>query len=106
MGTGAQEPLFAALATLTMPSLLLTGALDQKFTTIGGEMAAAMPNARQVVIPNAGHAAQTDQPAACATEVEAFLAAAGDGSVQSLESAQPAGSVQSLQSTKPEGVPA
>ncbi len=73
MGTGAQAPLFEILPRLTMPSLLLSGELDPKFTSIAAEMAAAMPDARRVVIAAAGHAAQTDQPELVAAEVINFL---------------------------------
>lgn len=55
LGTGSMPALWSALSRLELPSLILTGALDTKFTAIGREMAATMPRARHVVVPNAGH---------------------------------------------------
>ena len=73
MGNGAQPPLHDQLSDITMPSLLLAGALDQKFTAIAGEMAAAMPDARAVRVPGAGHAAHMEKAAYCARTITAFL---------------------------------
>ncbi len=65
MGVGAQEPLWARLAELDMPVLLVAGELDAKFTVAGERMAAAIgPNARAVILPGCGHAAHLEQPEA------------------------------------------
>lgn len=55
-GTGTQRPLWAECASLTMPALIITGALDAKFTTLGERLERCLPNAERVVIPDAGHA--------------------------------------------------
>ena len=73
MGTGAQPPLHDQLNDITMPSLLLAGSLDAKFAAIAGEMAAAMPDARAVRVPGAGHAAHMEKAAYCARTITAFL---------------------------------
>jgi len=73
MGTGAQDPLHDRLAAVAVPTLLVTGALDLKFTQIAAEMAVAMPRAETCVIPEAGHAAHLEQPAAFQAAVFAFL---------------------------------
>ena len=73
MGNGAQPPLHDQLSDITMPSLLLAGALDEKFTAIAGEMAAAMPDALAVRVPGAGHAAHMEKAAYCARTITAFL---------------------------------
>jgi 2-succinyl-6-hydroxy-2,4-cyclohexadiene-1-carboxylate synthase len=72
MGTGVQP--FVDVRTVTMPVLALAGSLDQKFTEIGREMAAAMPCGRFETIAGAGHAAHFEQPAACAALIDEFLA--------------------------------
>ena len=73
MGTGAQEPLQARLATVTMPALIMAGELDQKFTEAGRAMTSVMPRARFESIAAAGHAAQTERPAECAELVASFI---------------------------------
>ena len=73
MGTGAQPPLHDQIGDITIPSLLLAGALDTKFAAIAGEMAAAMPDARAVRVPGAGHAAHMEKAAYCARTITAFL---------------------------------
>jgi len=54
-----------------VPALLLTGALDQKFTAIAQVMAAEMPRAELCPVAGAGHAVHLEDPAA-------FQAAAAD----------------------------
>lgn len=73
MGAGAQEPLHGRLATLTMPALILAGELDEKYVMIGRELAAAMPAARFEAVPDAGHAAHTERPAAAAALAAGFI---------------------------------
>ena len=74
MGAGAQEPLHGKLADLGVPSLLIAGEADAKYSALGATMARAMPCARATAIPDAGHAAHIEQPARTAQEVLAFLA--------------------------------
>ncbi len=73
MGTGAQQALHDLLPILPMPVLALAGALDAKYTEIAIEMADAIPSARSVIIPEAGHAAQIEQPERCAATIIEFL---------------------------------
>jgi 2-succinyl-6-hydroxy-2,4-cyclohexadiene-1-carboxylate synthase len=74
LGSGAQEPLWDRLAGLRPPTLLVAGALDNKFTAIARAMAAAIgPGARVALVPGAGHAVHLERPAATAGLVEAFL---------------------------------
>src|SRR6266540_1326952 len=62
-GTGAQEPLWDRLATLRPPTLLITGARDQKFAGIAERMAKAIgPSATLALVPDAGHAAHLERP--------------------------------------------
>lgn len=73
MGTGAQPPLWDRLGQLIMPTLLITGELDIKFATINAQMAAAMPNARHLSLPAAGHAAHLERPEEFRELVVGFL---------------------------------
>jgi 2-succinyl-6-hydroxy-2,4-cyclohexadiene-1-carboxylate synthase len=56
-GTGTQQPLWGSLGALTMPVLIISGALDQRFTAHGRRMADSIgDNATHVVVADAGHA--------------------------------------------------
>jgi len=70
LGTGTMEPLWDRLGELTIPVTLLAGERDEKFRAIAERMAAALPDARVVVVPGAGHAAQLEDPAAVAAAIE------------------------------------
>jgi pimeloyl-ACP methyl ester carboxylesterase len=62
MGQGSQPPLFDRLGEVRVPTLLISGEEDTKFRALAEEMAAALPDARCALIPNAGHAAHLEQP--------------------------------------------
>jgi 2-succinyl-6-hydroxy-2,4-cyclohexadiene-1-carboxylate synthase len=62
-GAGAQEALHERLREVRQPALLLVGELDSKYREMGRFMAAAMPEATLVVVPNSGHAIHLEQPA-------------------------------------------
>src|SRR3954451_22087366 len=64
LGTGVMEPLWDRLPQLTVPVTLITGERDEKFGALAGAMQQRLPNATHVVIPNAGHAAQLEDPRA------------------------------------------
>ena len=74
LGTGAMEPLWGKLGTLTCPVLLVVGEEDQKFLAIAEQMHALMPSSELVVIAGeVGHAAHLEDPVTTGREVEAFL---------------------------------
>ena len=73
-GTGAQEPLWDALADVQIPVLVLAGERDRKFIDIGRRMTSALQDATFAAIPNAGHAAHAEQPDATAALVAGWLA--------------------------------
>lgn len=73
MGTGVQPPLWDQLATLTIPTLLITGEYDTKFHTIAEQMMAQLPNARHKTITGAGHTIHLEQPEAYGAVVSAFV---------------------------------
>lgn len=72
-GTGAQRPVWDALAGVTIPVLVLAGDRDHKFTAIGQRLAATIPGATFAAIPGAGHAAHTEQPDATAELIAEWL---------------------------------
>ncbi|HEX3408383.1 MAG TPA: alpha/beta fold hydrolase [Caulobacteraceae bacterium] len=64
----------SSLPEIQVPSLVLVGANDQPFLAASDYMAAKIPGAKKVVLPDAGHAANIDQPAAFNAAVLGFLA--------------------------------
>jgi 2-succinyl-6-hydroxy-2,4-cyclohexadiene-1-carboxylate synthase len=73
MGTGAQPSLWDQLPELTIPTLIMTGALDAKFEAIGQEMAALIPHARHVSIKDTGHAISFERPDQTTKTVSTFI---------------------------------
>jgi 2-succinyl-6-hydroxy-2,4-cyclohexadiene-1-carboxylate synthase len=69
LGTGRMEPLWERLPELTMPVTLLAGERDEKFRAIAERMGERLPDARLVVVPDAGHAAHLEQPEAVAYQL-------------------------------------
>ena len=62
-----------ALRTLTCPTLVLVGEQDTMFVAASQAMAAAIPGARLVVIPDAGHSPQFENPPAWFAAVDGFV---------------------------------
>ncbi len=73
MGTGSQEDVRDRLGEVGVPTFLITGALDTKFTGIAREMAERLPHATIAVIDDAGHAAHVERPAEFSAMVLDFL---------------------------------
>jgi len=88
MGAGVMEPLYDRLGAVRAPTLLVVGALDERYRALGEEVAGRLPQARLVVIPEAGHAVHLEQPAAFGRAVSEFLASCRGGS-------EPAGGAES-----------
>ncbi len=63
-----------SLDSISVPTLVLVGDKDQPFLAGTDYMANKIPNATKVVIENAGHASNIDQPEAFNAEVRRFLA--------------------------------
>ncbi len=63
-----------SLEHITVPTLVLVGANDEPFLGATDYMAKKIPGAQRVVIPNAGHAANLDQPEIFNVATKAFLA--------------------------------
>jgi 2-succinyl-6-hydroxy-2,4-cyclohexadiene-1-carboxylate synthase len=73
-GTGAMPPLWDALPELTMPVLLIAGALDTKFVALAHAMAARIgPTARVALVEGAGHTAHLERPDTVAALVGRWL---------------------------------
>lgn len=73
MLTQRDARVISSLPEINVPSLVLVGADDKPFLNATDYMAAKIPGSRKVVIPNAGHAANIDQPAAFNEAVLSFL---------------------------------
>jgi pimeloyl-ACP methyl ester carboxylesterase len=77
MLTQRDARVISSLPTVNVPSLVVVGADDTPFIAASDYMANKIPAAKKVVIPNAGHAANIDQPEAFNAAVLGFLAEAG-----------------------------
>jgi pimeloyl-ACP methyl ester carboxylesterase len=73
MLTQRDGSVIGSLPSVPVPVLVLVGARDQPFLAAAEYMAAKIPGAARVVIPDAGHASNIDQPEAFNREVLAFL---------------------------------
>lgn len=62
LSVGVQPSLWDQLPNLKMPTLLLAGALDEKFSIIAQTMSHTIPNAQLTIVPNAGHTIYLEQP--------------------------------------------
>jgi len=72
-GVGTQAPLHGRLSHLSMPVMLVAGALDDRYVEQGRLMQRAIPGARLVEVQDAGHAVHLERPAELATVVIDFL---------------------------------
>jgi pimeloyl-ACP methyl ester carboxylesterase len=63
-----------SLPSIAVPTLVLAGANDTPFLAATDYMAAKIPGARKVIIPDAGHASNLHQPALFNQAMEGFLA--------------------------------
>jgi pimeloyl-ACP methyl ester carboxylesterase len=73
MRAAAALDLRAALRDLQIPTLVLCGANDRFNVPLSKALAEQLPDARFEVIPNAGHVANLDNPAAFNAALERFL---------------------------------
>lgn len=73
LGLGFQPSYWQELHRQRLPTLLLTGALDEKFTEIARKMATELPVVWSHAFTNCGHAPHLEVPEAYAREVLSFL---------------------------------
>ncbi|MGI8839848.1 MAG: alpha/beta fold hydrolase [Caulobacteraceae bacterium] len=66
-----------SLPAIAVPTLVVVGADDTPFLAASDYMAVKIPGAKKVVIPNAGHAANIDQPETFNATVLEFLEKTG-----------------------------
>jgi 2-succinyl-6-hydroxy-2,4-cyclohexadiene-1-carboxylate synthase len=69
VGAGAMAPLWDRLAELRMPATVIAGERDGRYTAIGRRLAAALPSARLLVVPGAGHGLPREAPQAVASAI-------------------------------------
>ncbi len=74
LGTGSQPQYWSELGSFRVPTLLVTGQYDSKFTRIAGQMARRIPDALSVVVFAAGHNVHLETPAIFTAMVRKFLA--------------------------------
>ncbi len=75
MGLGVQPSFWSDLPQLRVPTLLITGANDAKFTAIARKMAAELTLGWHVIVPTAGHAVHLEAPEDWVREVRDFAQA-------------------------------
>jgi 2-succinyl-6-hydroxy-2,4-cyclohexadiene-1-carboxylate synthase len=75
LGVGAQPSYWAALPRMRIPTLLLSGARDAKFTTLSKRMAAELPLVWGHVFSGVGHVPHLEAPEGWVREVTGFLSA-------------------------------
>lgn len=61
LSPGQQTPLWDCLPRLEVPTLLIAGEQDSKYTALMTQMATRLPHARLVIAPEAGHNVHVEQ---------------------------------------------
>ncbi|MDP2272276.1 MAG: 2-succinyl-6-hydroxy-2,4-cyclohexadiene-1-carboxylate synthase [Archangium sp.] len=74
LGQGAQPDLWPMLQGLRIPTLLMTGSQDAKYTRLARQMAMDLPMGWRVTFSGSGHAPHLECPAAYSAELRSFLA--------------------------------
>jgi 2-succinyl-6-hydroxy-2,4-cyclohexadiene-1-carboxylate synthase len=70
VGAGVMEPLWDRLGELDgMPLTYIAGERDGRYTAVGRRMTAALPGARLLVVPGAGHGLPREAPQAVAAAI-------------------------------------
>jgi len=69
IGAGVMEPLWDRLPGLAMPAAIITGERDGRYAAIGRRLAAALPDARLLLVPGAGHGLPREAPQAVAAAI-------------------------------------
>jgi 2-succinyl-6-hydroxy-2,4-cyclohexadiene-1-carboxylate synthase len=73
MGTGAQASCWPWLREVNLPTLLIVGALDEKFCAINCLMQERMPHAHLSIVDDAGHTVHLEAPDRFQQQVERFI---------------------------------
>jgi 2-succinyl-6-hydroxy-2,4-cyclohexadiene-1-carboxylate synthase len=72
MGIGVQPPFWDSLSEVRLPTLLLAGEEDAKFTEIAVRMSDLIPEVTLRLIPRSGHAIHLENPFAWLSAVQTF----------------------------------
>ena len=72
-GAAQEDSVLSRLGDVRVPTLLIAGALDQKYVALARKMSDALPCARIQILSEAGHAAHLEQPEAFDRAVGEFL---------------------------------
>ena len=75
IGAGVMPALWDCLPGVGVPTLVIAGALDDRYVRIAAAMAAGLPSAEVAVVPGAGHTVHLEQPEAFDRLVLQFLLA-------------------------------
>ncbi len=75
--TQRNDRVIASLPDVAVPTLVLVGENDQPFLAATDYLSAKIPGATKVVIPDAGHASNLDQPDAVNEAITTFLLRTG-----------------------------
>ncbi len=73
-GVGVMKPVWDKLHTLHLPTLLITGCDDTKFTAIASEMASLLPHTRHIALDGAGHCAHLENISGFHAALQQFCA--------------------------------
>ncbi len=73
MGAGGQDYVLETMDRLSLPVLLLAGALDRRYVDFVAEMTPRLAHGQPLIIPDAGHAVHLEQPEAFSRAVTDFL---------------------------------
>ncbi len=72
-GTGSMEPLWDRLDRIRVPTLVLSGARDEKFAGLGARLAAGIGSAATLrLVPRCGHACHLEDPETTAAIIESW----------------------------------
>jgi 2-succinyl-6-hydroxy-2,4-cyclohexadiene-1-carboxylate synthase len=78
-GTGAQEPVWDRLSTISCPVLALAGSDDTRFATAALRVARLVPHGVASLVPGGGHAVHLAQPEQAGRLVDHWLDAVAPG---------------------------
>ncbi len=73
--TGKMPSLYSGLKNINAKTLLITGELDTKFTSLNKTIVNKFPAAKHIIIKNAGHTVHLEEPAKFTAAVNSFLKA-------------------------------
>jgi 2-succinyl-6-hydroxy-2,4-cyclohexadiene-1-carboxylate synthase len=73
LGTGAMPPLWDGLGALAVPTIIVTGELDSKFTLVAERMSQRSPRIERRVVPGVGHDVTLEAPDAVASAIRALV---------------------------------